>query len=30
VAEMLGPHAERNRSHVAVVAGGHVRVEHIP
>jgi len=29
IALAIGPNAERNRSHVAVVAGGAVKVEHI-
>jgi hypothetical protein len=30
IVQDLGGRAERNRSHVTKVAGGHVRVEHIP
>lgn len=29
VAEAMGANAERNRSHIAVVAGGAVKVEHV-
>jgi hypothetical protein len=30
IAEELGGKAERNRSHIAVVAGGQVKVEYLP